>query len=101
MLDVSQNSRFYNTWRYKWHQLEWFVSFCLPSADHQRAASSAMYLSKKVQAGMDRATWGGKTRTGAARSGEMVIYLSELIDELLMDRRYGVLVARSALAIQH
>jgi hypothetical protein len=46
-----------------------------------------LYYSTYVLAGLNRSTWSGKTKLLMWRKGEMMAYLSELIDDLLMDPR--------------
>ena len=44
-----------------------------------------MFVSAEVSKKLDAANWGGKHKTYQARTNEMMAYLSELVDDLLMD----------------
>ena len=46
-----------------------------------------MYTTNEIRTWLDKAKWSGARTTGAVRQREMMGYLSELVDHLLMDRR--------------
>ena len=78
------NSRFYAQWGYRFHHLTWHPSFRLDSEAKVAAAVSAMHVSDFVRAGLSRSKWGGVRATLESRAGDMMAYLSELVDDLLM-----------------
>lgn len=78
-------SKFYLHWRHIWDRLEWYVSLGFEDAGQKTAAASAMFVSEAVCAKLKKAKWSGANKEYAAREEEMLAYLSELVDDLLMD----------------
>jgi hypothetical protein len=77
---------FYEAYRHRWGCLQWYHSLALgPKAI--AAAASCMYVSPAIHTKLEKAKWGGRDKTAAERACEMMAYLSELVDDLLMDSR--------------
>jgi hypothetical protein len=82
--DSAAKSKFYMSWRHKWGDLEWYYSLALNEQQKLQAAS-VMYVSPDVKSALTRAKWSGAKKKWEERAHEMMAYLSELIDDLLMD----------------
>ena len=78
-------SAFYLHHRERWSTLSWYVSLGLGDAAQIEAACSIMTVSARVAKKLDQATWSGSKKTGKEREPEMLAYLSELCDDLLMN----------------
>ena len=87
--NMLQESRFYRTYSgLRWESLRWYHSLAL-SSTQASAACAALYMQDKWEKKLNEAKWGGK-RTGKERQVDMLCYLSELLDELLMDKQMVV-----------
>ena len=73
------------TTRCTWYELKWFQVLAL-SPTQASAACKALYMPEKWETKLDKAKWGGLKRTGKDRQVDMLCYLSELLDELLMNK---------------
>lgn len=80
----SKDSTFYLFWRTKWSRLSWHVSLGLDDTQ-TAAANSALWMSKDVAKQLRKAKWDGAKLTFEQREPRMMAYLSELVDDLLMD----------------
>ena len=87
---LDATSRFYRLFCGRSEDLEWYLSLVFSSKAKNIAAAESMYISASVKQGLDAAKFGGKKKTVEDRGCEMVGYLSELVDELLMDTRVNV-----------
>ena len=81
------DSKIYEVYRCEWDRLEWCNSFALRQ-DDVAAAASAMFVSEKVKKKLEAAKFGGKNKKAIDREYEMMAYLSELVDDMLMDKRH-------------
>lgn len=78
-------SAFYTSYFLKWNHIEWYKSLALDK--HQLSlCTKAMYESNDVKRKLETANWPTKNHTYEWRSEAMTMYLSELVDSLLMAR---------------
>ena len=78
------DSTFYLHHRCRWVTLTWYVSLGLEDDAQVLAACSMMTISTRVHKKLDKATWSGANKSGKEREPEMMSYLAELCDDLLM-----------------
>ena len=83
--NVLLESRFYKTIRCTWNELTWFQVLAL-SPTQASAACKALFMDAAWETKLEKTKWGGPKKTGKERQVDMLCYLSELLDELLMDK---------------
>ena len=80
-------SAFYDEWRDEWDNLEWYTSLAFGEKQQLDAAVDLMDIQAIVKEKLEKAKWGGKGKAYDDRRSEMFAYLSELVDDLMMDKR--------------
>ena len=84
--EIHKDSLLYQTYKHRWGDLGWYNSFAL-QVESLPIAASALYVSDRVKVKLENARFGGGKKTPRDREFEMMAYLSELVDDLLLDKR--------------